>query len=420
MDNYTHQYTLLNNFERKANTLECSPCLLSLNAMSLSLAIDACRLTKFFKLLLTDWQGCLPLGEAYDVNFTTWGSKIWEMIQKVRYAFSLNNVYLNQYEFESVCYLDFKTNQDNVGPIDESMMPIQMVKGGEPGIILVCALRELHEVMMEISEFLNSPTEEQIASSFEQWMDCYKKQYHKACQKKYNKWKILYSPRTLRKNLKERMSLELENFRKMFLSDDEFDLVYDSEQKDIDIDGVSRFLFTNPERFGVSHKDNRSSFSKELLRLFSFVDTWYMMQADLQPKKKQAEKAAPVVDELEVKVKEVVGKIRHLASDRWSQHLPKLWKSIYTNFRSEIGKAGSHEKFKEYSKKTLYCIIGHLKMKGVYQQQISNLELTFTLEGANNGMRKYLNNGLIELEQTLKGRIEQFVDQEMQRLMPEV
>ena len=93
-------------------------------------------------------------------------------MQKTQYAYSLNNVQLNLYEYESDCYLDFKDRQDAVGPIDGSMIPLQMVKEGEAGVILVCALRELSEVLMEISEFLNSPTEEMIASSFEQWKDC--------------------------------------------------------------------------------------------------------------------------------------------------------------------------------------------------------------------------------------------------------
>lgn len=420
MDNKTHQYNLLIDFERKADALGCSSCLLSLNAMSLSLAVDACRLTKYFEILLRDWQGCLPLGDAYDVNFANWGSKMWDIIKKVSYTFSLNSVYLNQYEYNSVCYQEFKGRQDTVGPLDDSMMPFEMVKGKEPGIILVCALRDLSEVLMEISEFLSSPTEEQITNSFELWMDCYMRQYHKGCLKKYNKWKIQYTARTLKKHLQERIQMETETLKKIFLNDDEFDMVYDSEQKDIDIEGVSRFLFTNAERFGVSHRDNRPAFSKELLRLFYFVDTWRMMQADLQPKKKQVEKtAAPQIDELEVKVSGLVGKVCHLASERWSQHLPKLWKNIFTNFRSEIGKAGSHEKFKEYSKKTVYCIIGHLKMKGIYQQHISNLEMTKLLEGANNGMRKYLNNGLMELETSLKERIEMFVDKEIQKLVPE-
>ena len=133
----------------------------------------------------------------------------------------------------------------------------------------------------------------------------------------------------------------------------------------------------------------------------------------MQPKKKQAEKAAPVVvDELEVKVKALVVKLKDLTTDSWKPHLPKLWKNIFTTFRNEISKAGTREKFKEYSKKTVYCIIGHLKSKGVYQQ-ISNVQLTVLLEGENSGMRKYLNNGLIELEQSLGRRIEAFIDKEI-------
>ena len=421
MDNKTQQYTILSNFERKVDALECSSCLLSLNAMSMSLAVDACRLTKYFELLLNSWQACLPLGDAYDVQFSMWGNKMWEIVQKVRHAFFMNNVHLNQYEYESVCYLDFKNLQDTVGPMDGSMIPLQTVKEGDAGVILVCALRKLSDVLLEISEFLNSPTEEQIANSFEQWWDCYMKHYHKPCQKKYNKWKIQYTSRTLKKHLQVRIEKETEAFRNMFLNDDEFEMVYDSERKDIDIEGVSRFLFTNTERFGVSYIDDRPAFSKELVKLFNFVDTWRMMQSDLQPKRKQAEKAAaPVVDELEVKVVELVNKLHHLAADNWAQHLPKLWKSIFKTFRNEISKAGPHETFKEYSKKTLYCIIGHLKLKGVYLPQVSNVELTKCLEGVNNGKRKYLNNGLEELEPSLKQRIESFVDQEMKRLVPKV
>ena len=124
MENQTQEYTILSNFERKADALACSSCLLSLNAMSMSLAVDACRMTKYFEKLLNEWQECLPLGDANDVNFTTWSSNVWEIMQKVRYAYSLNNVMLNLYEYESSCYLEFKDRQDAVGPIDGSMKPL--------------------------------------------------------------------------------------------------------------------------------------------------------------------------------------------------------------------------------------------------------------------------------------------------------
>ena len=107
MENNTNEYILLANIEQKTEVMSHSSCLLSLNAMSMSLAVDACRVSKYFELLLEQWQECLPLGDAYDVNFSVWGNKIWEMMQKVRYAYSLNNVPLNIYEYHAESYLDF-------------------------------------------------------------------------------------------------------------------------------------------------------------------------------------------------------------------------------------------------------------------------------------------------------------------------
>jgi hypothetical protein len=410
------EYILLTNLELKTEVLPCCPCLLSLNAMSLSLAVDARRLTKCFELMLAQWQSCLPLGDACDVNFPLWGDKVWDMIKTVRKSYSLNKFDVNLYEYESASYMRFKESQAEVGALDGSIEPFRIISGSDVPVVVVCALRELHEMLMQISEFLNSPTEQQIAASFEQWQACYQKHYSKACQKKYNKWKIQYSPRTLRKNLQERMTKELEGFKKMFLSDDEFELVYDSELKRIDIDGLSRFLFTHAERFGVSHIDSRPMFSKELQRLFSFVELWRQMQADLQPAKKRSEKPAEVEDELEKKVMAVVAKVHDFASSKWSDRLPQLWKRLFMAFHSEIAHAGAHEKFKEFSKKTVYCILGHLKSKGLYRADVTNVELTIKLEGINNGMRKYVNNGLTELDQELKARIVAHVEQEMQAL----
>lgn len=418
MDNKnTAEYNLLTNIEKKIGVLQCSSCLLSLNAMSMSLAIDVCRTTKYFEMTLEQWQECLPLGNAYDVNFTLWGNKVWELMQQVSYAYGLNGVQTNLFEYESESYLDFKNLQQEVGPMDNALPPFEELKGSDIPSILICALRELNEVLMEISEFLNSPTEELIAVSYEKWLACYKKHYRTKCRRAYEKWKIGYSPQTLKKHLHVRIQTVLEEFRALFLNDDELEQVYDSEQQTIDYDGLSRFIFTHVDRFGVSFIDPRPMFSKELLALFNVVETWRMMQSDLQPKKKQTEKpvaaSAPVVDELEQKVQGLVKKAHHLVADSWQEHLEKLWKRIFEHFRKDIAKAGPHEKFKEYSKKTVYCIIGHLKSKGVYRKDVTNVEVTKVLEGTNNGMRKYLNNGLSELEDSLKIRIETFVEKEL-------
>ena len=411
------EYILLTNIEQKTNALASCSCLLSLNAISLSVAVDACRVTKYLELLLAQWKQCLPLGDAKDVNFPLWGNKIWEMIQRVRYAYSLNKVEVNSYQFESECFLAFKERQAEVDALEASMEPFRALSGADVPTVAVCALRELNEVLMQITEFLNSPTEELISSSFEQWEACYQHHYSAACHSAYHKWKIQYSPRTLRKNLQERMRQELEQFKQMFVSDGEFELVFDVEQQRIDSDGLSRFLFTHADRFGVSFIDARPMFSANLVRLFDFVELWRLMQADQQPARKRAEKAAEQEDELEKKVLEQVSKVQHLATEQWAGRLPQVWKSLLKAFRSEIAKAGAHEKFKEYSKKTVYCILGHLKLKGMYQSEVTNVEYTRLLEGTNSGMRKYVNNGLIELEAKLKERIAEHVEKELLTLV---
>lgn len=105
------EYILLTNLELKTEVLPCCPCLLSLNAMSLSLAVDARRLTKCFELMLAQWQSCLPLGDACDVNFPLWGDKVWDMIKTVRKSYSLNKFDVNLYEYESASYMRFKLCQ---------------------------------------------------------------------------------------------------------------------------------------------------------------------------------------------------------------------------------------------------------------------------------------------------------------------
>ena len=80
----TGELNILENLERKIGTLGSSSCLMSLNMMSLSMTIDVCRTARYFETLLVQWQECLPLGNARDVNFSSWGGKIWDMMKEVQ------------------------------------------------------------------------------------------------------------------------------------------------------------------------------------------------------------------------------------------------------------------------------------------------------------------------------------------------
>ena len=141
------------------------------------------------------------------------------------------------------------------------------------------------------------------------------------------------------------------------------------------------------------------------------------MKTHMKGKKKteKIDKIVVVEDELEPQVKAYVEKVHQLVSNPYAKHLTKLWQKIYKKFRHEIATPGSREKFKEFSKKKLCCIIGHLKSKGVYRN-VTDVEVTKLLEGSNNGMRKYVNSGLVELIPSLKERIEAFISSELQGL----
>ena len=347
----TGELNILETLERKMGALGGSACLMSLNLMSLSLTIDVCRTTRYFELLFDQWQECLPLGHARDVNFSSWGGKIWDMMKEAQRFYSLHNVSLNLYEYEAESYVNFKEEQQQVGVYEATIRPAQLVAADHIPVILICSLRELAEVLMEISEFLNSPTEEQIAVSFQKWSENYKKHYQRSCANRYKRWKIQYSTRTLKKHVQERIAKETDEFKTLFVNDDEFEQVFDVEQRTVDLDGLSRFLFTHAERFGVSFIDDRPMFSTELLQLFNFIELWKLMQADMQSPKKRSEQPAVTKDEIEEKVMEAVKKVDHLVVQKWSKHANGLWKKTYRTFKAEISKAGPHEKFKEYSKK---------------------------------------------------------------------
>ena len=409
--------------ELKVEALNSSVCLLSLHAMCFGLSVEICRLTRYFELLLESWQQCLPMGHACDVDFASWGAKVWEMRKTVNKAFLMHHVNICEYEYESEGYVDFKEAQQSVAYDKSSQSLFQNTRVEEIPSILICALRELMEVLMEISEFLNSPTEELIEASWKQWQENFRKHYLKSYVKAYRKWKISYSPRTLRKHMEERRNELLAAFKEQFLNDDEFEQVFDEEQMTLDIDGLSRFLFTHTDRFGVSHIDElRPWFSKELESLFGFVELWTMIGNDLQGMRKHkggSTDSQPAADagktedgkELESKVFELLARLDGVVSEEWKGRTTALWKHILKEFRNEIAQAGVHEKFKEFSKKKLYCIVGYLKKKNVYQSDVTDVNLTRMLEGKDNGMRKYINYGLAELDDSLGNRIKAFVDE---------
>lgn len=134
----TGELNILENLERKIGALGSCGCLMSLNMMSLSLTIDICRTTRYFETLLDQWQECLPLGHARDVNFSSWGGKIWDMMKEVHRVYGLHRVVLNLYEYEAESYVNFKEEQQQVGVYEATIRPAQLVAADHIPVILNC------------------------------------------------------------------------------------------------------------------------------------------------------------------------------------------------------------------------------------------------------------------------------------------
>jgi hypothetical protein len=394
------------------DVLACPFGRLSMDALCMGLAADVVRTADYFKEALAAWRQCLPLGETFDVNYSLWGDKIWSWLRQVAACFQDKGVKVNVYAYDVALLSPFKACLDMEG--DNRLERLAGVSNGRVSMILVCALRELNETLMAISEFLAEPTEKLITRSFARWMEFYAQEYKDTMEHKYELWKLQYTPRVLRRRVKERMAREKKAFRSLFVDDDEFDQVFDAERDAVDEDGLSRFLFTHSDRFGSSSLRQPMPFMcPDLRRVFDFMALWRWLSADLTPETvRRREEAAGQADAQEKAVMAYVEKVCHLAADIWKPRHLDLWRKIYKAFRKEICRAGSHEKFKDFSKKTVCCILGHLKQRGVYED-VDNTAFTRQLEGCNNGLRKYINNGLVELEESLRVNVKRALDLEL-------
>ena len=276
---------------------------------------------------------------------------------------------------------------------------------------------EIADTLLRIDEAVIYPSDEFLSEIYTTLLKFYDRKNKRKIKGEYNIWRSHYSSRLLPKRLRERMEVEKEQLENNIGKYSYYE-VFDSEKDEVDTEGVARYVLS------CSHGQNEDSVCEGLdfnngccRHIYQFIVIFDLLKTDLKGKKKteKIDKIVGVEDELEPQVKAYVEKVHQLVSNPYAKHLTKLWQKIYKKFRHEIATPGSREKFKEFSKKKLCCIIGHLKSKGVYRN-VTDVEVTKLLEGSNNGMRKYVNSGLVELIPSLKERIEAFISSELQGL----
>lgn len=86
---HSSEYSKLERVRLAVSFTEGCESLLSLNAVCLDVAIEACEAHGALDFDYVMWKGELPLGEALDVNFNAWGGKLWSMLQAVSNAYKL-------------------------------------------------------------------------------------------------------------------------------------------------------------------------------------------------------------------------------------------------------------------------------------------------------------------------------------------
>ena len=407
----TYGYILLDTIGREVEAADGEHRRLSLECLCRAMAVDVVLATGYFGELLTAWRQCLPLGEVSDVTFSRSGSHLQRWVSVVTAGYRRVGVKVDTDACDRETLTAFRVW---VAATADSGDGLSLPEGCDVATVLVSALHELSETLTAISRLLAKPTEKQIARSYERWKEFHHQQHSQELQEEYDQWKVQYPPRLLRRHLKARMATEKEAFRQLFRDADEFEQVFDSDCNAVDDDGLGRFLFTHSDRFGSSSlRQPFPYFSDQLRQVFDFVALWEWLRADLTPESvRKKEEAKSQTDALEAMVMGYVEKVQHLVTDGWRPRHHDLWRKIYKTFKKEISKAGPHEKFKEFSKKTVCCILGHLKQRGVYED-LDNVAFTRQLEGCNNGMRKYINNGLVELEDSLRAHVKRVLDQEL-------
>lgn len=407
----TYGHILLETIGREAEAADGEHRRLSLECLCRGMAVDVVLAMGYFGELLTAWRKCLPLGEVSDVSFSLSGSLLERWISVVTASYRRVSVKVEADACDREMLMAFR---EWVATAADSADGVALPEGCDLPTVLVSALHELSDVLTAIACLLAKPKENQIVRSYAQWRQFHQDNLSQELQEEYDQWKVQYTPRVLKSRLKERMAAEKEAFRQIFHDADEFEQVFDSDRNAVDEDGLGRFLFIHSDRFGSSSlRQPFPYFSDQLLQVFDFVALWEWLRADLTPESaRKKEEAKSQTDALEAMVMGYVEKVHHLVTEGWKPRHHDLWRKIFRTFRKEIGKAGPHEKFKEFSKKTVCCILGHLKQRGVYEA-MDNVAFTRQLEGCNNGMRKYINNGLVELEDSLRAHVKRVLDQEL-------
>lgn len=242
---------LLESLKQQSHALNTihNPKTWCLSALTYALHLNDCLV--LFEDLKNRWQQELPFAEAWDVDFRLWKTEIWSAANNIQSKASA--------EWKSLCDSDFAKFIELSNKVAEGEITIaplmEFVEGKETSIgnIIVDAGRQLSSLFSDIEKSINYSCSELYQTFYDSCIESYRERnketlyniYTKTETQTYEAWVASKSPKKLRaaiEKLKENIVKEMREYKTL---SELWNENYDEESKEIDTEGIARYIFIN-------------------------------------------------------------------------------------------------------------------------------------------------------------------------------
>lgn len=272
---------LLESLKQQSHALNTihNPKTWCLSALTYALHLNDCLV--LFEDLKNRWQQELPFAEAWDVDFRLWKSEIWSAANNIQSKTSP--------DWKSLCDADFAKFielSNKVADGEITIAPLmEFVEGKETSIgnIIVDAGRQLSSLFSDIEKSINDSCSELYQTFYDSCIESYRERnketlftiYTKTNNQTYETWVASKTPKKLPaaiEKLKESIVKEMKDYKTLA---DLWNENYDEENKELDTEGIARYLFVNRQSLISSKQPTyQQSFDKLFYAVFmlEFLD----------------------------------------------------------------------------------------------------------------------------------------------------
>ena len=151
---------------------------------------------------------------------------------------------------------------------------------------------KISDTLSRVDDAISYPSEEFLKEIYTMLLKIYDKKVKRKIIREYNLWKGQHSRRLLAKKLRDKIGDEKQRLATN-IGEDSFSEVFDSENDEVDTDGVARYLLSG--RFGKQHgfiHEGLDFNSEECVHIYRFIILFEHLRSDLH-KEEQEKKLRP-------------------------------------------------------------------------------------------------------------------------------